>query len=1319
MKSFKKLLSVLVMLAMLASFVPASIAASYSYEDQAVILNNLGIFKGTSATSFVPDLGGAVTREQGVIQLVRTLGKETAALAMTDIEADKILIVFSDAKTISSWSKKYIAWAVNNKIVAGYPNGKFGPQDALSGKAYAKLILSALGHTVDAAGYEAACFLMRDKGIVTWGPAPQGNLYSVLSFSEAQKFNDKEALIRDDLVALSYAALKLTYSNTASETVNIGGTTTNIGGQNYVVGGKNVVMTSMRNRSVIDVLINGKTVVDTGVTYTFDANKVNKDKAIAGFLYFRELKALAETAVAAYETAAITSLAAITAAEALKAAADTAVAEYVKGNVAGLAAIVNFNVKFNLNNAWIKADYDAFLARITARTTAIANAKAAEIAAQAAANTALDEYNAAPITTLADIAAAEALGVSAGTKINACVDAAFKTAKLALKATRDAQVAARKAVLSAQISAADAAIDAFKNAPAVTKAEMEAAFALSTSAEALVAAVEDPAAKATLLAKWQAIPGVFKVMSDSLAQVKILFSKPLPATIGTVAGNNLTEKIAFWREDYGFYEFGGGTYYRMANYARHYTTDLSADGRTVTVFFDGIINLQQSEIIKIYRGDEEIEVAGNEYGGAIVDVYGVPFKSTPVAGWDLLVKDTTPPAVASVELVSGTLNKIRFVTSEPLDVWDGITSTMTIIDTADNSSTIAAIVSITEEGGWNANSMIVQLLNPLANSKTYKIIVDWAYDFAGLMAPINTFMLTTPAAPAPDVTAPALVSIDTFGKDTVVLTFSENIASATAVTVKENGTDNVLLNAGTGVAGKSKAKIVLTAPFSDAAAHHGFLVSATVKDAAGNTLTLSNVLAATADDHTDPAVTAVTGKLISNVFAVDITLTETIKWYNANGSVTYEVAGSPAYAGTLVDPLPNVFDADGDGVFDAGDLGKSNVLTVKFLTVPLTGMTGIVKINVPNIAIPFIVDTSIMENPLAAYTSGSISAPDKVAPAWSGVIVNDITPEVGGVLGGYRLIEVTYPEDMDPATLGNFSNYKGVTDGWGFLVDLSTITGARIQITSPRSVVIQIPPYGYSGTINRIEIKNQKDKAGNAMSPVSNVLPITMADPLETGDFTAAFVNPTTVTLTITEGRTFGQIDYRHFTVTSHPYIDGIIWHSVPVTAASLSADKKTVTLTLGSPLPTEFVWCGAVPPCTGVMVHVTGNVSGSTLPGQTILDSKGRIINFPVVGSAQVGVDVPLSTAALLEAGDTVVTLVDSKTITVALKSTVTRTFYSISPAVITPNPTIASTTLSADKRTITIKTTNNIAADFVLSINGMDNLCRTVDLDWTFGTP
>ncbi|NDL67244.1 S-layer homology domain-containing protein [Anaerotalea alkaliphila] len=189
-----KLLSLLLVVAMLTLSLGTVFAQeTHTYGEEAVTLNRLGLFKGTSQTAFVPDLGGALTREMGVTLLLRLFGLEEDALGMTEAETAAALAPFTDTGAVSGWARNNIAYAVENGILVGVAADRLAPMEPLIGKMYATMILRQLGHTVDAADYDQAAQTLSDKGGVT----PE----------EAQKFNEK-ALIRDDAVGMTFGSLQ-------------------------------------------------------------------------------------------------------------------------------------------------------------------------------------------------------------------------------------------------------------------------------------------------------------------------------------------------------------------------------------------------------------------------------------------------------------------------------------------------------------------------------------------------------------------------------------------------------------------------------------------------------------------------------------------------------------------------------------------------------------------------------------------------------------------------------------------------------------------------------------------------------------------------------------------------------------------------------------------------------------------------------------------------------------------------------------------------------------------------------------------------------
>ena len=79
-----------------------------------------GIIKGYGNSTFKPD--DPITREDMAVILVNALGKQEEAAASRGVNAG-----FKDDARISSWARGYVAVAVNDGLLKGYPDGNFSP----------------------------------------------------------------------------------------------------------------------------------------------------------------------------------------------------------------------------------------------------------------------------------------------------------------------------------------------------------------------------------------------------------------------------------------------------------------------------------------------------------------------------------------------------------------------------------------------------------------------------------------------------------------------------------------------------------------------------------------------------------------------------------------------------------------------------------------------------------------------------------------------------------------------------------------------------------------------------------------------------------------------------------------------------------------------------------------------------------------------------------------------------------------------------------------------------------------------------------------
>ena len=99
------------------------------YMDAVVWAFNEGVVKGTSDTTFSPD--DQITREQMVAMLYRYAGADAG-------EGD--LSKITDAASISEYAQPAVAWAVQNGIVTGMPDGSFQPQGKATREQMAAII---------------------------------------------------------------------------------------------------------------------------------------------------------------------------------------------------------------------------------------------------------------------------------------------------------------------------------------------------------------------------------------------------------------------------------------------------------------------------------------------------------------------------------------------------------------------------------------------------------------------------------------------------------------------------------------------------------------------------------------------------------------------------------------------------------------------------------------------------------------------------------------------------------------------------------------------------------------------------------------------------------------------------------------------------------------------------------------------------------------------------------------------------------------------------------------------------------------------------
>ncbi len=148
MRNLKKVLALVLAVAMFASMAMVASAASYSdvastatYADAVNLLSNLGIITGYEDGTFKPE--NTVTRAEAATMMVRMLG-----LSDDVVKGDTI---FTDVDA-NHWASGYINVAVNAGIINGMGDGTFAPEAPVTYGQIVKMIVCALGYEPVAAG---------------------------------------------------------------------------------------------------------------------------------------------------------------------------------------------------------------------------------------------------------------------------------------------------------------------------------------------------------------------------------------------------------------------------------------------------------------------------------------------------------------------------------------------------------------------------------------------------------------------------------------------------------------------------------------------------------------------------------------------------------------------------------------------------------------------------------------------------------------------------------------------------------------------------------------------------------------------------------------------------------------------------------------------------------------------------------------------------------------------------------------------------------------------------------------------------------------
>ena len=151
----KKFLSLVLALTMALSLVTVSAGATdfdddgdITYQEAVTVIAGMGIVDGYSDGTFGPD--EALTRGAAAKIICNLILGPTTADALSASSAP-----FVDVPTTNTFAG-YITYCSQQGIISGYADGTFRPTDTLSGNAFMKMLLGALGYDSSIEGYTGA-----------------------------------------------------------------------------------------------------------------------------------------------------------------------------------------------------------------------------------------------------------------------------------------------------------------------------------------------------------------------------------------------------------------------------------------------------------------------------------------------------------------------------------------------------------------------------------------------------------------------------------------------------------------------------------------------------------------------------------------------------------------------------------------------------------------------------------------------------------------------------------------------------------------------------------------------------------------------------------------------------------------------------------------------------------------------------------------------------------------------------------------------------------------------------------------------------------
>ncbi|WP_027631135.1 Ig-like domain-containing protein [Ruminiclostridium cellobioparum] len=170
MRNLRKLTAVVLAVALVLTSMAAAFAATEESTtsassvtvvngDKAAVLKELKLYAGTDDTNPAAGLDAALKVQDALIWLATEFGYKAEADKLTDEDATKALAKFADAKDISEYAKKVVAYSAQEGIIAGEVDkaGKLyvRPAASVTAARFATFMLKGLGYDLTGSFTEA------------------------------------------------------------------------------------------------------------------------------------------------------------------------------------------------------------------------------------------------------------------------------------------------------------------------------------------------------------------------------------------------------------------------------------------------------------------------------------------------------------------------------------------------------------------------------------------------------------------------------------------------------------------------------------------------------------------------------------------------------------------------------------------------------------------------------------------------------------------------------------------------------------------------------------------------------------------------------------------------------------------------------------------------------------------------------------------------------------------------------------------------------------------------------------------------------------